>query len=464
MTLLTSLRAKLFPAATQTGGVSTAGASTLVRSDFAGMMRSAGAQSTDAETQPKSSTPTVASEAKPTQDVAVALASRPGAIVAPAEETPVVAKEEAALPGMAAALPVETDGDVAPTDDEAEVATTDAAANDDAQAPVAPAPTPPIQPAMVANIPQGVVASVPPVDTASGEKAKAASVATQTSIMVQVAEAKEPAKAGKFEPLSLLQMVRDHMTVRSPRAKESAANDMVAATASADTGASAALLSNLTPGATAAPVATAAPQATLAQPTATMPTVDLSASLGAQVVDMGVSGQWIDGLARDIAGLSANGAQGRFQINADQLGPIQVDIRQGSDGAAVSLTVATEVAELALRQDSDRLKLDAGLSAVRISEVKIERAPHVAEAARADSAGNQTSSQQQSQQQGQTAGWQGQGQGQGMGQSSAQSHMQGRGQSRENIASDLKGSGDAVVLNHEQAADMSGDLPRARFA
>jgi hypothetical protein len=462
MTLLTSLRAKLFPAAATAGTASATGASTPSRSDFAGMLSKADARTTDASTPSKSSASTVVSEAKPTQDVAAALASRPGAIVAPAEEVPVaasakpvVAKEATAVPDTAAALPVETDEDVAPTDDEAEVATTDVAADDNAQVPVTPAPMSPIQPAMVANIPQGVVASAPPADTAQEQEAKAAPVATQAVITAQATEAKEPAKAGKFEPLSLLQMVRDHMTVRSPRAKESAANDTVEATASADPGAPAALLSNLTPGGTAAP---AAPQATLAQPTATMPTVDLSASLGAQVVDMGVSGQWIDGLARDIAGLSANGAQGRFQINADHLGPIQVDIRQGSDGAAVSLTVATEVAELALRQDSDRLKLDAGLSAVRISEVKIERAPHVAEAARADSTGNQNSSQQQ----GQTAGWQGQGQ--GMGQSSAQSHMQGRGQSRENIASDLKGSSDGVVLNHEQAADMSGDLPRARFA
>jgi hypothetical protein len=463
MTLLTSLRAKLFPAAATEGTASATGASTPSRSDFAGMMRKADARTTDASAPSKSSASTVASEAKPTQDVAAALASRLGAIVAPAEELPVdtsgkpVAAKEAPVPDMTVALPVEAEEDVAQTNDEAEVATTDAAADDDAQAPVALAPTPPIQPAMMANIPQGIAQSPSLVEAAQGETANAAPVAAQAVTTAQTAEAKEPAKAGKFEPLSLLQMVRDHMTVRSPRAKENAANDTVAATASDDTGAPAAILSNLNQGGTAAPVA---PQGTLAQTTTTMPTVDLSASLGAQVVDMGVSGQWIDGLARDIAGLSANGAQGRFQINADHLGPIQVDIRQGTDGAAVSLTVATEVAELALRQDSDRLKLDAGLSAVRISEVKIERAPHVAEAARSDSTGNQTSSQQQ----GQAAGWQGQGQGQGMGQSSAQSHMQGRGQSRENIASDLKGSGDGVVLNHEQAADMSGDLPRARFA
>ena len=191
-------------------------------------------------------------------------------------------------------------------------------------------------------------------------------------------------------------------------------------------------------------------------PIAASPT-DLSVSLGAQVVDMGVSGQWIDALARDIAGLSANGAQGRFQINADQLGPIQVDIRQGADGAAVSLTVANEAAELALRQDSDRLKLDAGLSAVRISEVRVERAPHGAEQVRSDLNMNHNGS--QSPAQGHSAA-----QGHGMGQSSGQSHMQGRGQGRENIPLGHKAGGDAVVLNHEEAGEGVRDTIGARYA
>ncbi|KAA9019443.1 flagellar hook-length control protein FliK [Sphingobium limneticum] len=213
----------------------------------------------------------------------------------------------------------------------------------------------------------------------------------------------------------------------------------------------------------------APPPAALAQPTAqtvtniapAIPTVDLSASLGAQVVDMGVSGQWIDGLARDIASLSANGAQGRFQINATELGPVEVNIRQGDDGAAISLTVATEAAEQALRQDGDRLKLDASLSAVRISEVKIERAPHVAEVTRAEGSTNQNTAQQQSggshQNQGQAAG-------QNMGQSSTQSHMQGRGQQRENIAFGHKAGNDGAVLNHMDAGDTAGGAVRARYA
>lgn len=261
----------------------------------------------------------------------------------------------------------------------------------------------------------------------------------------------------RAEAVSLLQLVRDHMSLRAPRRTEAVTPVSEAKPDTAPIILPTAVNDGATPLAplvqpAAQPLATAAPA---------MPTVDLSASLGAQVVDMGVSGQWIDGLARDIAGLSANGAQGRFQINATELGPIQVDIRQGDDGAAISLTVATEAAEQALRQDSDRLKLDAGLSAVRISDVKIERAPQPVEAARADGTASQNMAQHQS---GGSSQNPGQAAGQNMGQSSAQSHMQGRGQQRENIAFGHKAGNDGAVLNHMDAGDTAGGAARARYA
>ncbi len=275
--------------------------------------------------------------------------------------------------------------------------------------------------------------------------------------------------AAKPEALSLLQLVRDHMNRRATPVRDSADAAAPISDRTPDKAATAvdplvvATPAALHHGSEASVPQAATPQAASLTPAA-MPTVDLSASLGQQVVDMGVSGQWIDGLARDIAGLSANGAQGRFQINADQLGPIQVDIRQDGDGAAVSLTVASEAAEMALRQDSDRLKLDAGLAAVRIHEVKIERAPHVAEAAKADSngqTGSQSNGQQgnASQQQG---AWQGAGQmaGQSMGQSSSQ----GRWQGRENNGLGHKAGSDPAVLNHGDTGDSAGDVRRARYA
>ncbi|RSU76632.1 flagellar hook-length control protein FliK [Sphingomonas sp. S-NIH.Pt3_0716] len=331
------------------------------------------------------------------------------------------------------------------------------------------AAAPEVNPDMPAEM---VVAAVKPTEktapaavTSSPEEADVEIASAGTDVPA----ARVAAKPAKAEALSLLQLVRDHMNRRAMPVRDSAEAATPVSDRTPDKATTAVdPLVAATPAAPHHGSEVSVPQAATPQtPSVTpaaMPTVDLSASLGQQVVDMGVSGQWIDGLARDIAGLSANGAQGRFQINADQLGPIQVDIRQDGDGAAVSLTVASEAAEMALRQDSDRLKLDAGLAAVRIHEVKIERAPHVAEAAKADSngqTGSQSNGQQgnASQQQG---AWQGAGQmaGQSMGQSSSQ----GRWQGRENNGLGHKAGSDPAVLNHGDTGDSAGDVRRARYA
>ena len=268
---------------------------------------------------------------------------------------------------------------------------------------------------------------------------------TAAPLPTPTADAQPPVQAPvKAEAVSLLQLVRDHMTGRaaSPQPTEAVQRpDTDQETAALPLSMSRADTAAVPTPITLQPVA-------LAPVPPTAPVADLSASLGAQVVDMGVSGQWIDSLARDIAGLSANGAQGRFQINADTLGPIQVDIQQGDKGASVALTVATDLAEQALRQDGDRLRLDAGLAAVKISEVKIERAP-ATDATRPDPSGQNAPGQQHQQQAGQPA-FQGQG--------------QGRWQARENIAQSHKAADDAAVLNHAEAGDNTRDAVRARYA
>ena len=279
-------------------------------------------------------------------------------------------------------------------------------------------------------------------------------------------------KPMKAEAIALLQIVREQVAARQTGASVRV-GEQVSAAAQAKAGAPARPVEPaFDPSIALSPadVAPIAPAVTVPQVNSSpvsaaapvLPSPDLSASLGAQVVDMGVSGQWIDGLARDIAGLSANGAQGRFQIDTHHLGAVQVDIRHDTDGAAVSLTVASEAAEMALRQDSDRLKLDAGLAAVRIAEVKVERVPAIAEAHRTETA-NQSSSQQQqqqSQQGSQTSAWAHNG-GQNMGQPHGQ---QNRWQGRENNGFGPKGSGDPAVLNHADAQPAAHERARARYA
>lgn len=267
----------------------------------------------------------------------------------------------------------------------------------------------------------------------------------------------------RADAASLLQFVRDHMNMRvPPNAVEASARSVQEATASASTAPDAALsgVGSSTSAPLPAPVlAPSAATPPVAPTIAVSATPDLSTSIGAQVIDMGVQGQWIDGLAREIAGLSAHGAQGRFQIDTHQLGAVQVDIRQGADGAAVSLTVASQAAEDALRQDSDLLRIDAGLQAVRISEVKIERAPPLAEAARTETQNQQQGSQHSSHHQGQN-----QTLGQNGSQNPNQSAQQGRWQGRENFGQSHKAGAEMSVLNHADAGEDTRDGPRARYA
>ncbi|MDR7154652.1 hypothetical protein J2W40_001467 [Sphingobium xenophagum] len=322
--------------------------------------------------------------------------------------------------------------------------------------PAIPVPAPPI---VADALPAEAKASPPPATPGSMTAVRDLSLAPAASPVESIAttdvaaaplptltlDAPPPAHAPvRAEAVSLLQLVRDHMTGRAASSQPTEAVPRP----DVDRDAVAPLLATPRSDMVAAPTALpfAAQPAALVPLQPTAPVVDLSASLGAQVVDMGVSGQWIDSLARDIAGLSANGAQGRFQINADTLGPIQVDIRQGDKGATVALTVATDLAEQALRQDGDRLRLDAGLAAVKISEVRIERAPADA-ATRPDPSGQNASGQPHQQQAGQPA-FQG----------------QGRWQGRENIASSHKGADEAAVLNHADAGDNSRNAVRARYA
>ena len=307
-------------------------------------------------------------------------------------------------------------------------------------------PVPPATPRSTTTVSGPSPAPVASPVASTAPQSIAATDVAAAPLPTLTADAQPPVQGPvKAEAVSLLQLVRDHMTGRaaSPQPTEAVQRQDTDREATAPLSS----MSRADPAAVPTPI-TLQPVA-LAPVLPTAPVADLSASLGAQVVDMGVSGQWIDSLARDIAGLSANGAQGRFQINADTLGPIQVDIQQGDKGASVALTVATDLAEQALRQDGDRLRLDAGLAAVKISEVKIERAPAATDAARPDPSGQNAPGQQHQQQAGQPA-FQGQG--------------QGRWQARENIGQSHKAADDAAVLNHAEAGDNTRDAVRARYA
>lgn len=129
----------------------------------------------------------------------------------------------------------------------------------------------------------------------------------------------------------------------------------------------------------------------------------LSGTLGQQVVDMGISGQWIDDIARQIASISANPGHGSFRIASQELGAVQVDIAPAAigSGSDIVMRVDSDAAFAALNDDKERLMQDARLASVRIGELRIDRLAAPQESARGDMNGN---AQQQQNQAGQQQG------------------------------------------------------------
>lgn len=250
-----------------------------------------------------------------------------------------------------------------------------------------------------------------------------------------------------FEALSLLQWARD---IAPERSAATAVAKAEIAVRPADPSVSTSFTDQVALPATL--VVTAPPTAaSLATPIplTIAPTVDVAATIGATIADMSVGGQWIDRLARDIAGVLANGPKGSFQVDVGTLGPIEIAISRNSDGAVISLRVASDAAEAALRQDGDRLRQDAALSAVRIADLRIERAPP-ADAPRGDAMGRDGGQHQgQADQQGAM--------GQGAGQSAGR-------QRHDNSSFTPKATADRAVFDEGQARDRTGDAPRARYA
>jgi flagellar hook-length control protein FliK len=102
---------------------------------------------------------------------------------------------------------------------------------------------------------------------------------------------------------------------------------------------------------------------------------DVGATLSGQVIDMGVGGQWIDRVAREIAALAEGSGHSRFQLSPPNLGRLQIDVWQGEGGGRVQLLTETDEAATRLRQDQASLQADARLSALSLDRIVIDRAP-----------------------------------------------------------------------------------------
>ncbi len=114
------------------------------------------------------------------------------------------------------------------------------------------------------------------------------------------------------------------------------------------------------------------------------PALNLAGALDQQVLDLGVSGQWIEDIARTIASVAANPGQGSFRLASEALGAVRVDITPGTRGSDVVMTVDNDAAHAALAQDRQRLVQDAQLASVRLGDVRIDRIAPMADAHRGD--------------------------------------------------------------------------------
>jgi hypothetical protein len=130
--------------------------------------------------------------------------------------------------------------------------------------------------------------------------------------------------------------------------------------------------------------------------------------LGDQVIDMGVSGQWIDRMAREITTLSEGSGHSRFTLNPPHLGRLEVNLWQGQDGTSLRLTAETDEAARRLSEGRPALQADARMAALNLGTITIEKAAPSHEAGRDQAqrqGGDQASQmQQQSGNQGQGPG------------------------------------------------------------
>lgn len=176
--------------------------------------------------------------------------------------------------------------------------------------------------------------------------------------------------------------------------------------------------------------------------------------LGNQVIDMSVSGQWIDRMAREIATVADGSGQARFQLNPPNLGRIQVELWSGGDQTNVRLLTETDEAARRLREGQSALEAHARVASLSLGSVTVEKS-----SAPLDSGDKQN--QRQSAEQNGTM--------------NQQSFAQAQGQSAQsrnnNSNGNLNRNGTSAVIGSERQAEPEQDArttragdPRVRFA
>jgi flagellar hook-length control protein FliK len=132
--------------------------------------------------------------------------------------------------------------------------------------------------------------------------------------------------------------------------------------------------------------------------------------LGDQVIDMGVSGQWIDRMAREIAGLADGTGHSRFTLNPPHLGRLQIDLWREEGATSIRMLTETDEAAQRLQEGRTALQGDARVAALSFASITVEKASGAFDTAPRDQGGQRQGSDLSGQMQQQQQQAEGQGQ------------------------------------------------------
>lgn len=126
-----------------------------------------------------------------------------------------------------------------------------------------------------------------------------------------------------------------------------------------------------------APVSTNATHAPTGMKVSTPAQVDnagqiLAAGTADRHLDLARQGAWLDGLARDIASVGGSSGTVRFQVSPEHLGTVQVELRHGDDGSAVTLTATNEASRIALADAQPQLIAEARAHGLHITSAQVD--------------------------------------------------------------------------------------------
>jgi flagellar hook-length control protein FliK len=231
-----------------------------------------------------------------------------------------------------------------------------------------PVPTTPVAatvPQAAARLPGNVV-SAPAADTDAAPEPDSASPTPATPV---ASRSDTPQPARSVDPAPLQAMVKSLLAEIGFKGADKPAT---AERSHAIQAASMASVTDTSGNAQPA-FSTSAPLPQNAATADTAPAQPLQGQVIERQLDLAHQQDWIDQLAKDIAGAAGgDGKALRFRLNPENLGSLHVEIAQSHHGAAVRISADTESARTIIADAQQRLVSEARAQGVRISETHVD--------------------------------------------------------------------------------------------